>query len=191
MWLDQAFDPQRHRPGQVRSMRAATLGRRDERTPGQRHERSQLPRRACRPRVVGMHIAATASGRGIVVLGLNVALIGCASGSDQQSPLAAPTSPAAVAANLLQVCDHAQDAFRDGSANETEQYRTLSSELQGMIDTGEPATAEVLQPMVDAADAMAAAKGNRERSALCDAEHRAYDQLRRVCVQAGSQLWPE
>ena len=138
-----------------------------------------------------MHIAATALGRGIVVLGLNVALIGCASGSDQQSPPAAPTSPSAVAANLLQVCDHAQDACRDGSANETEQYKALSSELQGMIDTGEPAAARVLQPMVDAADAMAAAKGGRERSAVRDAEHGAYNELRRVCVQAGSQTWPE
>ena len=119
---------------------------------GQRHERSQLARPTCRPRVVGTHSAATAWGRGIVVLGLNVALIGCTSRSDQQSPSAAPTSLSAVAANLLQVCDHAQDAFRDGSANETEQYRAPSSELQGMIDTGEPAAAEVLQPMVDAAD---------------------------------------
>jgi hypothetical protein len=126
-----------------------------------------------------------------VVLGLNVALIGCASRNDQESPPEAPTSPSAVAANLLQVCNHAQDAFRDGSANETEQYRALSSELQGMIDTGEPAAAEVLQPMVDAADAMAATKGERERSALRDAEHRAYNELRRVCVQAGSQVWPE
>jgi hypothetical protein len=126
-----------------------------------------------------------------VVLGLNVALIGCTSRSDQQSPSAAPTSLSAVAANLLQVCDHAQVTFRDGSTNETEQYRALSSELQGMIDTGEPAAAEVLQPMVDAADAMAAAKGERERSALRDAEHRAYNELLRVCVQEGSQVWPE
>jgi hypothetical protein len=138
-----------------------------------------------------MHSAATTMGRGIVVLGLNVALIGCASRSDQQSLSAAPTSPSAVAANLLQVCDHAQDAFRDGSLNETEQYRALSSELQGMIDTGEPAAAQVLQPMVDAADAMAAAKGERERSALRESEHRAYNELRRVCIQAGSQVWPE
>ena len=39
--------------------------------------------------------------------------------------------------------------------------------------------------MVDAADAMAAAKAERERSALRDAEHRAYNELRRVCVRQG------
>ncbi len=60
-----------------------------------------------------------------------------------------------------------------------------------MIDTGEAAAAEVLQPMLDAADAMAAATGARERSALRNAEHRAYNELRRVCVRAGSQMWPE
>jgi len=137
-----------------------------------------------------MHIPATALGRGIVVLGLNVALTGCASGSDQPSPAAGPASPSAIAANLLQACDHAQDPFRDGSVNETEKYRALSSELQGMIDTGETAAARVLQPMVNAADAMAAANGERERSALRDAEHRSYNELRRLCVQAGSQVWP-
>jgi len=39
--------------------------------------------------------------------------------------------------------------------------------------------------MVDAADAMAVAKAERERSALRDAEHRSYNELRRVCVRQG------
>jgi len=129
--------------------------------------------------------------RVLAALGLSAVLAGCAFNSGETARPVAPASPSAVAANLLQVCDHAQDAFRAGSVNETEQYAALSSELQGMIDTGEPAAAKVLQPMVDAADAMAAAEGEQERSALRDAEHHAYNELRRVCVQAGSQVWPE
>lgn len=126
----------------------------------------------------------------LAALALGAAIAGCAFDSGENAVAAPSASPSAVAANLLQVCDHAQDAFRDGSANETEQYRALSSELQGMIDTGDAAAARALQPVVDAADAMAAAKGEQERSALREAEHRAYNELRQVCVQAGSQVWP-
>lgn len=128
--------------------------------------------------------------RVLAALALGAALAGCAFGGGENADPAASASPSAVAANVLHVCDHAQDAFRDGSANQTEQYRALSSELQGMIDTGDAAAAKVLQPMVDAADAMAAAKGERERSSLRDAEHRAYNELRKVCIQAGTKVWP-
>ena len=113
--------------------------------------------------------------------------MGCASASEKQSPPAASASPSAVAANLLQVCDHVPDAFRDGSPNETEQAKALSAELQGMIDTAQPEAANMLGPMVDAAEAMASAE--RDRPALRQGEHRAYNRLRRDCVRAGSQAW--
>jgi cell division septum initiation protein DivIVA len=141
--------------------------------------------------VVGVQGAVAFWTRGIAALGLCASLIGCASDSHEQSSPVASASPSAVAANLLQVCDHVQDAFRDGSPNETEQAKALSAELQGMIDTAEPAAAEVLGPMIDAADAMASAERERDRPALRQAEHHAYNTLRGVCVRAGSQAWGE
>jgi len=127
----------------------------------------------------------------LAALGLGAVLAGCAFGSGGITDPAASASPAAVAANLLQVCDHAPDAFRDGSPNETEQAKALSAELQGMIDTAEPAAAKLLGPMVDAADAMASAEREADGSALRRGEHRAYERLRHACVRAGSQAWGE
>ena len=148
---------------------------------------------------VSMHGAVAILTRSIAALGLSAALTGCAADSDQQSHTAASPSPAssppavatAVAANLLQVCDHVPDAFRSGSLNETEQARALSAELQGMIDTAEPTAAQVLRPMVEAADAMGSEESERARPVLRHAESRAYTQLRRICVRAGSQAWGE
>jgi hypothetical protein len=129
--------------------------------------------------------------RVLAALGLGAALAGCAFDSGDEAGPAAPASPSAVAANVLQVCDHAPDAFRDGSPNETEQAKALSAELQGIIDTAEPAAAELLGPMVDAADAMASAEREADRPPLRRAEHRAYAKLRHACVRAGSQAWGE
>ena len=129
--------------------------------------------------------------RVLPALGLCAVLAGCASGSGEATRPAASASPSAVAANLLQVCDHAPDAFRDGSRNETEQYKALSSELQGIIDTAEPAAAELLGPMVNAADAMASGRREADKPELRQAVHRAYARLRSACIRAGSKAWGE
>lgn len=138
-----------------------------------------------------MHESVAYGVRSLAALGLAAALVGCASDSDEHATPRASASPSAVAANLRQVCDHAPDAFRDGSPSETEQAKALSSELQGMIDTAEPAAARLLGPVVDAADAMASAQREADRPALRQAEHRAQERLRRTCVIAGSQAWGE
>ena len=127
----------------------------------------------------------------VAVLGLGAASTGCPSDRAEQASPTPSASPSAVAANLLHVCDHVPDAFRDGSPNETEQAKALSAELQGIIDTAEPAAAKLLRSMVDAADAMASAQREGDRPALRQAEHRAYEGLLRACVRAGSQAWGE
>ena len=101
------------------------------------------------------------------------------------------TSPSAtsVAANLLQVCDHAQDAFRSGDLGDAEQSRALASELQGILDVSEPDAAQVLRAMVAAAAAIAADGKAHARPALQRAEDRAFSKLQAVCVQAGSRAW--
>jgi hypothetical protein len=144
---------------------------------------------------MGMHGAVAFSRWSIAALGLSAALLGCAADRDGQSPSAVSPSAAssppavgtAVPANLLHVCNHVPDAFRSGSLSETEEAMALSAELQGMVDTAQPKVARVLQPMVDAADAMASAENGQSRAVLRHAESRAHYQLRRVCVQAGSR----
>jgi hypothetical protein len=125
---------------------------------------------------------------------VTLCLTGCSGDSSAQPTSPAPTtsqSPTAapVATNLLQVCDHAQDAFRSGDLGAAEQSKALSAELQGMIDVAEPDAGRVLRPMVEAADAIAADGRERARPALQQAENRAYRTLRQVCVRAGSQAW--
>lgn len=129
---------------------------------------------------------------GLVVMTL--CLTGC---ENDPSPSAATPTPAAsqslaatpVAANLLQVCDHAQDAFRAGGLDDAEQSRALSAELQGMMDVAEPEAAQALRPMAEAAEAIAADGEARARPALQRAENQAYNTLERTCVRAGSQAW--
>jgi hypothetical protein len=94
-----------------------------------------------------------------------------------------------VAANLLQVCDHAQDAFRAGDLGDAEQAKALSAELQGMIDVATPEAARMLGPMIEAADAIGADGKDRARPALQRAEDKAYRALRRGCIRAGSRAW--
>src|SRR5215218_8233851 len=138
------------------------------------------------------HWVATAGGLAVLTL----CLAGC---DDDPSPTAASQPPAAsptpaatpVAADLLQVCAHAQDAFRTGDLDDAEQSRALSAELQGMIDVADPEAAQVLRPMAAAADAIAADGRERAMPALQRGENRAYNQLRRTCLQAGSQAWSE
>lgn len=138
-----------------------------------------------------------ASAIGVAAIALSLA--GCDGGSSAEmaDPTPPPSStrvsgtPTALAANLLQVCDHAQDAFRSGGLNDAGQARALSAELQGMIDVAQPEAAQVLQPMVQAADAIAADGRARARPALQQAQNDAYDQLQKVCVRAGSQVWGE
>jgi hypothetical protein len=134
--------------------------------------------------------AASASGLAVVMLGLT----DCGGDSSSQATSRAPAtsqSPTAgpVAANLLQVCDHAQDAFRDGDLGDAEQAKALSFELQGMIDVAKPDAARVLHPMIEAADAVGADGRHQARPALRRAEQRAYGTLRRLCVRAGSEAW--
>lgn len=126
------------------------------------------------------------------------AIMICLAGCDgDRSPRAASSIPAAssaptataVAANLLQVCDHAQDAFRSGDLDDAEQSRVLSAELRGMMDVAEPEAAELLRSMAEVADAIAAVGSERARPALQRAENRAYNKLQRTCVRAGSQAW--
>jgi hypothetical protein len=94
-----------------------------------------------------------------------------------------------VAANLLQVCDHVQDAFRDGDLGDAEQAKALSAELQGMIDVATPDAARMLGPMIVAADAIGADGRDQARPALQRAENKAYRALRRECIRAGSRAW--
>jgi hypothetical protein len=131
---------------------------------------------------------------GVALVSLGVT--GC--GDDQprtaSTPSAAPSPSAtatAVAANLLQLCDHAQDAFRSGGLGDAEQRRALSAELQGMIDVADPEAAQVLRPMAEAAAAIAMDGQERARPILRQAENRAYRELQRVCRGAGSQSWAE
>lgn len=129
---------------------------------------------------------------GLAVMTLCVG--GCGDDPPRQAtsprPAASP-SPAAtpVAANLRQVCDHAPDAFRDGGLDDAEQSRALSAELQGMMDVAEPDAAQVLRPMAEAAVAIASDGRERAQPALQRAENRAYTELQRACVGAGSQAW--
>lgn len=99
------------------------------------------------------------------------------------------TNDTAVAANLLQLCDHAQDAFRSGGLGDAAQGRALAAELQGMMDVAAPDAAEVLRPMAEAADAMGADGQSRATPELQRRQDRAYRALRRACVSAGSQVW--
>jgi len=94
-----------------------------------------------------------------------------------------------VAANLLQVCDHAQDAFRAGDLDDAEQARALSAELQGMIDVAKPDAARMLNPMIEAADAIGAEGRDQARPTLRRAQNAVYRALQRECMQAGSQAW--
>lgn len=126
-------------------------------------------------------------------------LTGCAHGdtSDAAAPRSAPPSATtsasaadtAVAANLLQLCDHAQDGFRSGGLGDATQNAALAAELQGMMDVADPEAAEVLRPMSEAAAAIAADGRDRARPALQRSEDRAYRTLRRACIKAGSQTW--
>jgi hypothetical protein len=95
----------------------------------------------------------------------------------------------AVPANLLHVCDHVQDAFRSGSLDDAAQNRALASELQGMIDVADPDAAQVLRPMAEAAAAIGADGRSRAAPRLQRAQGRAYRELRRTCISAGSQTW--
>lgn len=133
---------------------------------------------------------------------LGVCLAGCDGGPPSQTADPAPMSSSAgaathladatpIAANLLHVCDRVQDAFRSGGLDDADQNRALSAELQGMIDVADAQAAELLRPMVKAADAIAADGRPRARSALQGAQRLAYDELQRVCVGAGSQAWGE
>src|SRR5262249_5126728 len=142
------------------------------------------------PRLIVVRVNRVVAGLSVLAaLGLGAALAGCALDSGENARPTASASPSAGAASPLPVCRPAPDAFRDGSPNETEEAMALSAELQGIIDTAEPAAAELLGPMVDAADAMASAQREADRPALRRAEHRAYESLRRACVRAGSQAW--
>ena len=141
----------------------------------------------------GLDIMWVASAIGLAVVTL--CLAGCGGDSSPQATSPAPATtfqpPTAgpVAANLLQVCDHAQDAFRDGDLGDAEQSRALSAELQGMIDVAKPDVARALRPMTKAADAVAADGREQARPVLQRAENRAYRTLRHVCVRDGSQAW--
>jgi hypothetical protein len=130
----------------------------------------------------------------LVVMAVSLCLTGCADDSAPRSASPASTTlrlPAAtpVAANLLQVCAHAQDAFRSGGLDDAEQSKALSAELQGMMDVADPGAAQALRPMAEAAGAIAADDRARARRALQRAENRAYGTLQRVCIGAGSQAW--
>jgi len=94
-----------------------------------------------------------------------------------------------VAADVLQVCDHAQDAFRDRDLGDADQASALSAELQGMIDVAKPGAARLLGPMIKAADAIAAGGRDQSRPALRQAEIKAYRVLGRACTRAGSRAW--
>ncbi len=134
-----------------------------------------------------------ASGVCLAVLALSLAAYG-----DDPSSQAAPqiahvhvqTHPSGpVAADVLQVCDHAQDAFRDGDLGDADQASALSAELQGMIDVAKPGAARLLGPMIQAADAIAADGKDQSRPALRQAENKAYRVLGRACTRAGSRAW--
>ena len=134
---------------------------------------------------------------GVAAIALSLAACGGGSSPVTADPTQRPSStqvsatPTALAANLLQVCDHAQDAFRSGGLNDADQARALSAELQGMIDVAQPEAAQMLQSMVRAADAIAADGRTQARPALQQAQDDAYDQLQTVCVRAGSRVWGE
>jgi hypothetical protein len=135
-----------------------------------------------------------------MVVVVSLCLIGC---DDQSSPRSAAPPPSAppprstspspaarpAGANLLQLCDHAQDAFRSGDLDDAAQSSALSAELQGMMDVAEPDAAQVLRPLAEAAGAIAADGRVRARPSLQRAEDRAYSKLQRVCVRAGSDAW--
>ncbi|WP_310530049.1 hypothetical protein, partial [Nocardioides sp.] len=115
-----------------------------------------------------------------------------ASGPTSASPSATTSASAgatAVAANLLQVCDHAQDAFRSGGLDDAAQDAALAAELQGMMDVAEPDAVQLLRPMADAAAAIAVDGRARATPALQKTQTRAYRALRRACISAGSQAW--
>jgi hypothetical protein len=125
-----------------------------------------------------------------------LALAGCEQGDSSVSSIphsasTSATAPAAtaVAANLLQLCDHVQEAFRSGTLNDADQNRALASELQGMMDVAEPGAAQVLRPMAEAAGAIAVDGRDKARPELQKAMTRAYRALRRACISAGSQAW--
>lgn len=140
----------------------------------------------------GLETVRVASVIGLMVVAL--CLSGCGGDSSTQ---ATPQTPATsqpptagpVAANLLQVCDHAQDAFRSGDLGDAAQAMVLSAELQGMIDVAKLDAARVLRPMISAANAIVADGRDRARPALQQAENKAYRTLGRACVRAGSRAW--
>ncbi len=99
--------------------------------------------------------------------------------------------PAAVAANLLEICDHVQEAFRDGGLGDADQDAGLATELTGMTEVAQPAAAKALRPLIAAAQAIAADGRDAARPRLRRAENQAVERLQRACVAAGSTAWSE
>ena len=127
-----------------------------------------------------------------------LALSGCqqadpAAASGPKPAASSATTPSesagAVAANLLHVCDHVQDAFRSGGLDDAAQNRALASALQGMIDVAEADAAQMLRPMAEAAAAIGVDGRSRAEPRLQRAQSRAYRALRSTCISAGSQAW--
>lgn len=112
-------------------------------------------------------------------------LTGCASAGTSRGP----GSSGPIPANLRQVCDHVQDAFRAGGRSDRAQNNALAAELQGMIDVADRRSAAALRPMSEAADAIATSTSADARPALRLQEDRAYRALRRACIRAGSHAW--
>lgn len=151
------------------------------------------------PRVSTVHTRLRVSSVLMAVVLAALGLTGCdenktlgTSTPKSASPSATTSGPAgatAVAANILQLCDHAQDAFRSGGLDDAAQNAALAAELQGMMDVADPDAAQVLRPMSEAAAAIAADGRAKAEPALQKAEEQAYRALRRACISAGSQAW--
>lgn len=109
--------------------------------------------------------------------------------SSASRPSKSPSS-AAVAANVLQVCKHAFEAFRSGGLGDADQMDGLEVELQGMMDVSEHEADQVLRPLQAAAQAIAADGRDLARTALQKRFNRAYYDLARTCRRAGSHVWP-
>jgi hypothetical protein len=58
-----------------------------------------------------------------------------------------------------------------------------------MMDVANAEAAQVLRPMAEAAAAIAMDGKAQARPVLRRTENRAYRELRRACVRAGSQAW--
>lgn len=134
--------------------------------------------------------------------GLALTLSGCASDPSpaEEPPVAdatpTPAAEVAVAANLLQICDHAPQAFGSGDLSVADQARGRGAYLRGLADVADDEAASLLQPVIQLEDVILAAAAEIETDpnsaaskALQQAEDDAFLTLQSACVDAGSRVW--